>query len=214
MRPEKTSTQCDQSDYWRLAKSTSMKSNFIFSWLTLIFVVFSSCLRAEIEFSGFSISPASQLFFMSDKEGDKSSGWFRIGQSFRGYTLKSFDKNREIITVQKDGLDLEIRLKESKINDGKITIEGTVSIGNNQKIEGIRVSLFIGEESIIQFSESTRLAITPTRLANGNMKYSTKFITTTEGKEVILAAPALVTLPSSSFSVRVGEYGYSFDPQK
>jgi hypothetical protein len=151
---------------------------------------------------------------MSYKEGDKSSGWFRIGQSFRGYTLKSFDKNREIITVQKDGLDLEIRLKESKIKDGKITIEGTVSIGNNQKIEGIRVSLFIGEESIIQFSESTRLAITPTRLANGNMKYSAKFITTTEGKEVILAAPALVTLPSSPFSVSVGEYGYSFDPQK
>jgi hypothetical protein len=190
-----------------------MKSDLIRFCLTFFVVLFGSCLRAELEFSGFSVSPTFQLFVVRDMEDDKSSGWLRMGQSFRGYTLKSFDKNREVITVQKDGRDLEIRLKQSKIKDGKLTVEGTVSVVGGEKIEGVRVSLFIGEESVIPLSESVRLAITPTRMADGNMKYAAKFITITEGKEVILASPTLVALPGQPFAIQVGEYGYKFVPQ-
>jgi hypothetical protein len=190
-----------------------MKSSLLRFWLTFFVVLSGACLRAELEFSGFSISPTFQLFIVRDTEADKTSGWLTMGQSFRGYTLKSFDKNREVITVQHDGRDLEIRLKESKIKDGKLTVEGSVSVVNGQKVEGVRVALFLGEESVIPLSGSVRLAITPTRMVDGNMKYAAKFITTTEGKEVILAAPTLVALPGQPFAIQVGEYGYKFVPQ-
>lgn len=191
----------------------SMKSHPIRFGLLAFAFFLGSCLRAELEFSGFSITPTFQLFVVRDTENNQTSGWLSLGNTFRGYTLKSFDKTREIMTVQKDGRDLEIRLKESKIKDGKLTVEGTVSVVNGQKIEGVRVSLFIGEESVIPLSESVRLAITPTRMADGNMKYAAKFITITEGKEVILASPTLVALPGQPFAIQVGEYGYKFVPQ-
>jgi len=95
----------------------------------------------------------------------------------------------EVITVQKNGQDLEIRLKESKIQDGKLTVEGAISFLNGQELEGVRVSLFIGEESVIPLSESVRLSITPTRTAEGHMKYAAKFITITEGKEKVCFVP-------------------------
>ena len=181
--------------------------------LFLLVVLFSSGLRGELEFSAFVVLPKSELFVLRDLEQDQSSGFLNLGQSFRGYTLKSFDKNREVITVQKDGRDVEIRLKESKIKDGKLIVEGTVTVLNGQKVEGVRVSFFIGEESVIPLSESLRLSITPTRMADGNMKYAAKFITITEGKEVILASPTVVAKPGNPFAIQVGEYGYKFVPQ-
>ena len=182
-------------------------------FLVLFFVLFSAGLRGELEFSAFLVLPKSELFVLRDKEQDQGSGFLHLGQSFRGYTLKSFDKNREVITVQKNGQDLEIRLKESKIQDGKLTVEGAISFLNGQELEGVRVSLFIGEESVIPLSESVRLSITPTRTAEGHMKYAAKFITITEGKEKVVSCPAVVALPGSPFAVEVGEYGYQFAPQ-
>ena len=190
-----------------------MQSNLRRFWLTFLVVLFGSCLRAELEFSGFSISPTFQLFIVRDTEAEKTSGLLKMGQSFRGYTLKSFDKNREVLTVQKDGRDFKIRLKESKIKDGKLTVEGTVTVVNGQKVEGVRTALFLGEESVMPLSESVRLAITPTRMADGNMKYAAKFIIITGGKEVILTSPTVVALPGNPFAVQVGEYGYMFVPQ-
>ncbi|MCE2862984.1 MAG: hypothetical protein LW690_11060 [Opitutaceae bacterium] len=182
-------------------------------FLVLFFVLFSAGLRGELEFSAFLVLPKSELFVLRDKEQDQGSGFLHLGQSFRGYTLKSFDKNREVITVQKNGQDLEIRLKESKIQDGKLTVEGAISFLNGQELEGVRVSLFIGEESVIPISETVRLAITPTRMADGNMKYAVRFITMTEGKEEVVSCPTVVALPGSPFAVKVGEYGYRFAPQ-
>lgn len=108
---------------------------------------------------------------------------------------------------------MEIRLKESKIKDGKLTVEGTVSVVNGQKIEGVRVALFLGEESVFPLSESVRLAITPTRMADGNMKYAAKFIAITDGKEDVLSVPTIVAKPGNPFAIQVGEYGYKFVPQ-
>ena len=182
-------------------------------FVLFLVVLLSSGLRGQLEFSAFVVLPKSELFVLRDLEQDQTSGFLNLGQSFHGYTLKSFDKNREVVTVQKDGRDLEIRLKVSKIKDGKITVAGMVSALNGQKAEGVRVSLFIGEESVIPLSESVRLSITPTRTAEGHMKYAAKFITITEGKEKVVLCPAVVALPGSPFAVKVGAYGYQFAPQ-
>ena len=182
-------------------------------FVLFLVVLLSSGLRGELEFSAFVVLQKSELFVLRDLEQDQTSGFLNLGQSFHGYTLKSFDKNREVVTVQKDGRDFEIRLKESKVKDGKLTVAGMVSALNGQKAEGVRVSLFIGEESVIPLSESVRLSITPTRTAEGHMKYAAKFITITEGKEKVVLCPAVVALPGSPFAVEVGEYGYQFAPQ-
>jgi hypothetical protein len=57
-------------------------------------------LRAEIEFSGFFTTSKEAFFSLSDTETQRSSGWLQIGQSFGSYTLLSFDREEDIITVK------------------------------------------------------------------------------------------------------------------
>lgn len=95
-------------------------------FVVLLVVLFSSGLRGELEFSAFVVLPKSELFVLRDLEQDQTSGLLNLGQSFRGYTLISFDSKREVITVEKDGNTTEIRLKDSKVKDGS----GVVHVSN------------------------------------------------------------------------------------
>jgi hypothetical protein len=81
-------------------------------------VLLSSGLRGELEFSAFVVLPKSELFVLRDLEQDQTSGFLKLGQSFRGYTLKAFDQNREVISLEKEGKITDIRLKDSKVRNG------------------------------------------------------------------------------------------------
>ncbi len=65
----------------------------------IILVLFATLgLRAEIEFSGFFVTPAEALVWLGDSEDHASSGWLKIGQSkigqsFRGYNLRLVASN-------------------------------------------------------------------------------------------------------------------------
>jgi len=72
-------------------------------------------LRAEIEFSGFFITSKEALFSLSDTETQRSSGWLKIGQSFGTYTLLSFDREQDVITLKQGERLLKIPLRESKV---------------------------------------------------------------------------------------------------
>ena len=45
------------------------------------------------------------------------------------------------------------------------------------------------------------------------MRYAVKFVTITDGEEVIVASPTLVALPGQPFAIQIGDYGYKFVPQ-
>ena len=169
-------------------------------------------LRAEIEFSAFFITSKAALFSLTDTAAQRSSGWLKIGQSFGSYTLLSFEREQDIITLKQGERLLKIRLRTSKVKDGRATISGSLKFLNG-KVEGVRASLFFGEEASFPLKHGIAFRIRPEQLPDGNILYHAKFVTTGEnGAEKVLSTPSVVAIPGTPFGIQSGDYGYSFAP--
>ncbi|MDO8544884.1 MAG: hypothetical protein Q7S40_30940 [Opitutaceae bacterium] len=169
-------------------------------------------LRADVEFSGFFITSQEALFSLTDTEDHRSSGWLKIGQSFRGYTVVSFDAGSEVITLKRDERSLTRPIRASKVKDGKATIGGTIKF-QNEELDGVRATLFFGEESVFPLKNGVTFRIKPESLPDGNILYRAKFVATGEdGAERTLSAPSVVAIPGKSFGIQIGDFGYSFTP--
>jgi hypothetical protein len=169
--------------------------------------------RAEIEFSGFFTTNKEAHFALTDTESRTASGWLKLDQSFRDYTLAAFDAEKETLTLRRGGQSLVLPLRTAKVKAGKSTISGTISIANGEKIEGVHATLFLGEEATFPVRDGITLYLKAVVLPNGNYEYSSRFILRTpDGKEEMVAAPRVVVLPGHPFGIKVGDYGYSFKP--
>ena len=178
----------------------------------VVFLIAVAGSRAEIEFTGFLISPKGALYSLGDTESRASSGWLKIGQSFRGYTVEAFDREHEVITLRRLDQVLTVRLRDSKVKNGKETISGSITVGS-ERLDGIHASLFLGEEMAFPIKDGMTFYLKAERLADGNLKFSARFVATgKDGKEEILASPVLIALPGRPFGMKVGEFGYSFKP--
>ena len=179
--------------------------------LLLGFVVAS--LRGEVEFSGFYVTSNEALFILSEKNEGVSSGWLKIGESFDSYTIKSFDREHEVIAVEKNGQLSHLPLRESKVKNGKMTIDGTMTWWRNQTSQSVHASMFLGEEAMFPVKPGVNLHITPKRQPDGSILYQTRLVTLDkDGREISDPWPNVVTLFGGKFAVRIGEFGFSFKP--
>lgn len=177
-----------------------------------LFLFCALSLRAEIEFSGFFTTAKEGLFSLRDTETQRSSGWLKIGQSFGDYTVQSFDSEQDIITLKQGERLLKIPLRTSKVKEGRAMISGSLKFLNG-KVEGVRASLFFGEETSFPLKDGVAFRIKPEQRPDGNIVYHTKFVTTGEdGAEKVLSAPSVVAIPGRPFGIQVGDFGYSFKP--
>lgn len=62
---------------------------------------------------GILIDGSGNLFSLADPAG--SATWVKIGQSFDGWHLDSFDAERRVLTVSRDGVSRELALESSTI---------------------------------------------------------------------------------------------------
>jgi hypothetical protein len=129
-------------------------------------------LRAEVQFSGFFVTSEESLFTLTDTDGGETSGWLNAGDAFHGVSVASFDRKTEVLTVEKDGKAFQLHLRDSKVKDGKMTIEGHITLGNSQKDDPVRASLFLGEESVYPMKDGVMLHLTVHRLADGTLSSS------------------------------------------
>ncbi len=180
-------------------------------YLTILLLL-SSILRAEMEFSGFFITSKEALFLFTDTQDHRSSGWLKVGESFRGYTVVSFNTKHEIVTLKRDEQSLTRPLRASKVKDGRATIVGTIKFLNEQ-VAGIRATLFFGEESLFPLKDGVTLRMKAEPLPDGNIIYRAKFIKTgSDGVEETLSAPSVIAIPGMPFGIQIGEFGFSFAP--
>jgi hypothetical protein len=181
--------------------------------LGLLLLLLATGLRAELEFSGFFTTPQSARFALTDPATKTSSGWLKLGQSFAGYTVDSFDAEREVLIVKRGAESLHLKLREAKVQSGRATITGTVSVAADEKIEGVRATLFLGEETAFPLKDDLTLHLKAERRPDGNLLYSARFVARQpDGSEKTVAAPRLVALPGAPFSIRIGELGFAFKP--
>jgi hypothetical protein len=178
----------------------------------VLLVLSAAGLRAEIEFSGFFTTSTEALFTLTETEGRHSSGWLKIGSSFGSYTVVSFDREHEVITLKNGEQLTKVPLREAKVKNGRATVNGSLKF-LNEKVDGVRASLFFGEETSFPLTRGMIFRIKPAQLPDGNILYAAKFIEIgSDGVEQTRAIPSIVAIPGQPFGIQVGKYGYSFTP--
>lgn len=186
--------------------------------LFVLFLAFAAAaLRADVEFSGFFLTPKDSFFALTDLETKRASGWLKTGQAFAGYTIVGFDGAHDVLTVERDGRPRQLPLRESKIQDGRAMIRGTITV-MNETMRDVHATLFFDEESVFPLSNGVVFKLKPSRHPDGNIRYDAKFITREkDGSERVIAAPSVIALPGKPFGIRIGEtpadsVGFSFTP--
>ena len=173
----------------------------------------AASLRGEVEFSGFYLTSNEALFILSEKDNGVSSRWLKIGDTFDSYTIRSFDRKHEVIALEKNGQLSHLHLRESKVANGKMTIDGTITWWRNQASQSVHASLFLDEEAVFPVKSGVNLHITPKRQPDGSILYETRLVTLDNGgREISDPWPDVVTLFGGEFSIRIGEFGFSFKP--
>jgi len=181
--------------------------------LVIILAFAAADLRAELQFSGFFLTTNESLFILRDTDGGGSSAWLRIGESFHSYTITSFDRELEVITVEKDGLPVRLHLRESRVRDGRMTIDGTITFWPDRLTQSVHASLFLGEDQAFPLKPGVTLHLVAERRPDGTILYRPRLVTLDkEGREISEPWPFVVTPPGGEFSLRIDDVGFSFKP--
>lgn len=182
------------------------------NWLLAALLIGTASLRAEMQFSGFFVTSQDARYSLTDTTDGRSSGWLRVGQSFRDHRIVSFDAEQEVITLEHAGQALDLPLRTARIKAGKSTVSGQIFFPGGQ-LEGVYASLFLGEETVFPLRDGITLQLQPEGRPDGSVLYRSRFVLRQpDGTDHVITAPALIARPGSSFSVQLGEVGFTFKP--
>jgi hypothetical protein len=180
--------------------------------LLFTFALLVTGLRAEIQFAGFFVTTQDARFTLSDTTDGRSSGWLRIGQSFRDHRVVSFDRQREVLTLEYDGATREVPLRTARIKAGKATVAGRITFPGGQ-LDGVYASLFLWEETAFPLRDGATLFLLPEGRPDGSVLYRARFVLRQpDGSDDVVTAPAVIARAGSSFGVQMGEMGFTFQP--
>jgi hypothetical protein len=181
--------------------------------LAAILALAAPGLNAELQFSGFFLTQDEALFILRDTQGGEVSPWLGIGGSFHSCVIRSFDREHDVLTVERDGRQERLRLRDPKVRDARLTVEGAITRWPGGQSRGVRASLFLGEEAAFPLGEGVTLHLLAERLPDGNLIYHCRIVTVgQDGRQGSQAWPSVVTPPRGEFSIRVGDVGFSFRP--
>jgi hypothetical protein len=192
--------------------SQDRESSIMSKYLAALLLT-AAVLRANMEFSGFFLTSKNAYYTMTDTTARTTSGWLTTGQSFSGYTIVEFDREHDVLLVRHGAETLRLPLREGKVKAGRMTIVGTISMGQDQTISDVRATLFIGEEVAFPLKDGVTLHLKAELRPDGNLTYRSRFdVKEKDGTTKTLGSPTVVAVPGHAFSVKVGTLGYAFSP--
>jgi hypothetical protein len=131
---------------------------------------------AAVEFAGVLITSEKSLFRLKDDSSGASPAWVKVGDTFAGHEILSFDAQRDTLTLRKDGATSAVRLKDSKVRpEASIEISGVATFGGDEKMEVSRATLLMDQENSFPLKQGIICLITPTRLTDGSIRYRLVF---------------------------------------
>src|SRR4051812_38506855 len=89
----------------------------------LAFVAGANSLLGGAQFAGIITAGGEVRVILIDSESRRVSEWLMIGQAFSGYTVQSFDRNTEMLTVESQGKTLELPLQQGSVLAGSVSEE-------------------------------------------------------------------------------------------
>ncbi len=169
--------------------------------------------RAEVQFSGYFITPEGRLFILSDPDRNQNSPWMRVGDSFEGFTLRSFDQPHEFVTVESNGVRRNLPLRASKVKSDRIAVRGTMRFGKEGPVEGVEAAFALGQEAEFAVRPGSVLRLIVRRLPDGNLRYVSRYVSTdAAGQEHVETLPWVIAAPGDSFSLAINDLEFSFTP--
>jgi hypothetical protein len=169
--------------------------------------------KADVQFSGYFVTPEGQLFTLSDPDRDQTSIWLKVGDSFDGFTLRAFDRSREFVTVESNGVKRNLPLREAKVKSDRIAVRGTMKFGKEGPVEGVEAAFALGQEAEFAVRPGLVLRLTVKRLPDGNLRYISNYVATdAAGREHIETLPWVIAAPGTSFSLAINDLEFSFTP--
>ncbi|WP_414665132.1 hypothetical protein [Horticoccus sp. 23ND18S-11] len=112
------------------------------------------------QFSGYALGENGARFALK-KSQDGKSYWLEVGQQFEGYTVLSFDKVSEVLTVRREGKDFRVRLPQPKVSADKVKIsaEKEERILRNLRILAAAADQYYLEKKEVVASYETLVAL-------------------------------------------------------
>lgn len=116
-----------------------------------------------------------------------------------------------MLTLEKEGRSVRLTLRESRVKDGRITVEGTLTLLDDKRSQGVHASFFLGEEQVFPLKPGLELHLLAERMPDGMLLYHPRFVTrTADGRVTTEAWPNMMAPAGMEFSIRNGEVGFSF----
>lgn len=188
-------------------------------------VLFVPGINAKIEFAGVFYIDGLGSFSLIDPDTGGKSGWVQEGQSFQGYQIRSFDREKGILTLRSANDQLFLTLRASRVQAERITIRGKLKIGAGKDLEIEDAILVIGEESRFPIDENRwlRVAVETMQHRRQDSAPVTMYVYTMafeeldeNGEPLLLSAPRVTALPGHGFSIQSAQgtdtYSFSYEP--
>lgn len=176
-------------------------------------LLFLSALSAGAapELTGVMVTSERTAVTLIDSATNDHSNWLQVGDSFEGYTLKSYDVKKGLLILANASSTLKLRLNEPSIPAAQIQLTGTIRLIDGRKIEVEQVTLTAGQTSTFPLGDNTTCDITPTDQGDGTLLYKMNFQRTDPNTGVtVLGTPRVIAARGKSFSVQVGKLAVEF----
>lgn len=166
--------------------------------ILITLLVIAPTLTASIEFAGVFYLGSDGSFSLVNSDTGKKSGWIQMGQSFDGYTIKSYDRESKTLRLISSTGHKDLALRASFIEAEKVTIKGKLRIGAGEEVEVGDAVLILGEEARFPIGENRWLRIKVDRDRPNPVarRAAVVRVAGTDGAEAHQAAPIPAT-PSS-----------------
>ena len=185
-----------------------------FSSRLLALLLLATAVRAQVEFSGILVMPGKTLFALTDTATTKTD-WVTLKGSFAGFVVANYDPSTDTLTLMRNGTAPRVRLKDdAKVQSLRFELTGSITFGTGEKVEIERATLLFDQENVFPLKDGIIYRITPTRRPDGTLMYRIVIEQRiAENRIDRLSAPNVITLPNQPFSIRVGEFAFSFTPK-
>ena len=184
------------------------------SLLTLITALLAGVsARAEIEFAGILAMPGQTLFSLTDTTTSRTD-WVALKGRFGDHVVADFEKATDTLVLTHGTATVRLSLKEARVKSSRLELTGSISFGAGEKISIERATLLFNQDNVFPLKDGITYRIKPTVRPDGTHRYDIAIEQRdAEGKADRISAPAIIALPAQPFSIRVGEYGFTFVPR-
>jgi hypothetical protein len=137
----------------------------------LIFGAITWSAAAAPEMTGVMVTSERTAVTLVDAATGQQSNWIQVGDTFEGYTLKSYDAKKGLLILANAGGSLKLHLNQPAIPAAQIQLQGTIRLRDGRRVEVDQVTLTVGETSTFPLGAGVICEITPVDRKDGTFLY-------------------------------------------